>query len=171
MSRKPSEVRRIAGLTRCADALERIAEALERYAGPRHAMLEDLVAIGMPRGYAMSMVAQDFFAEREKAKQSATVEQAESRLVCSMCNHGEHARCLRPEPKGFSSSFDQCECPICHQEPGPNVSTTEDYTGPFAKPGDKVAKLAKWERHPFEGMIDNHFCTKCGAGRLHGIHQ
>lgn len=76
-------------------------------------------------------------------------ETCETRSVCSMCNHGEHARCIYPEPSDLPIM--QCQCPICHQAPPPELND----------PG----------LHSFEGLEDNHFCTKCGGGRLHRIHQ
>ena len=64
-----------------------------------------------------------------------------SQFVCFPCCKGEHHHC--------DDSVDiDCECPICHSEP----SRTEMH-------------------HRFEGMDDNHFCTKCGGGRLHPIHS
>ena len=77
-------------------------------------------------------------------------EMSESRAVCSMCNHGEHARCTVVLLGGH------CECPICHHEP-----TVSSYS---------LNLLAPMGQHPFEGTPDNHFCTKCGAGRLDRIH-
>jgi hypothetical protein len=42
-----------------------------------------------------------------------------------------------------------CDCPICKRPP---------------QNGDQVL-------HAFEVLEDKHFCTRCGAGRLHSIHR
>ena len=77
-------------------------------------------------------------------------ETSESRAVCSMCNHGEHAGCTGLPPQGGvpGITYSHCECPICHRKP--TVSTPHGNVYDFAL-------------HPFEGMEDNHFCTKCGG--------
>lgn len=69
--------------------------------------------------------------------------------TCVPCQHGEHSGCTDGMTAGIHTSH--CGCDTCHANPGPI----------FFHP----------VRHRFEGMEDNHFCTKCGGGRLHGIHQ
>ena len=80
--------------------------------------------------------------------------------VCTMCRVNEHAACLNPKINSISIAdgftlAGICGCPTCHQNP-----TGPSYRNPSSA-----------HIHPFEGMEDNHFCTRCGGGRLHGIHQ
>lgn len=72
--------------------------------------------------------------------------------VCLMCTAGEHFRCNAT--RSIAASEIACQCPVCWQDPT-----------------IKYAPQTPFSEHRFEGMEDNHFCTKCGAGRLHGIHQ
>lgn len=72
--------------------------------------------------------------------------------VCSNCQGDEHGNCLAPA---------NCFCVACHAAPT-HPGYREEYTA-----GVTFQTL----RHRFEGMVDNHFCTQCGGGRLHPIHQ
>ena len=149
----PEELEHNRQVRRCADALERIATTLEEHLpkpGTLWDMHNEIVRLeneirctASPRPATVA----DFV----KAGMQAEALVSESRLVCSMCNRGEHARCMVPG---------QCTCWVCHQEP-----TVPGWMIPLAIGGHSI------DRHPFEGLEDNHFCTKCGAGRLHGIHQ
>lgn len=75
--------------------------------------------------------------------------------VCTNCQHEEHSACLSPS---------ECHCVSCNQAPQQpdQISPSNMSYG---------ALMEYYGLHPFEGMEDNHFCTKCGAGRLHEIHQ
>lgn len=74
--------------------------------------------------------------------------------VCLMCTAGEHSRCNAT--RSIAAPEIACQCPVCWQAPRLLPPLEGPYYGPL---------------HLFEGMEDNHFCTKCGAGRLHAIHQ
>lgn len=70
--------------------------------------------------------------------------------VCPMCKAGEHTRCAIVAYDG------RCNCGDCNLGP---VKAWKYKAPNYGAP------------HRFEGMEDNHFCTKCGGGRLHAIHQ
>ena len=77
--------------------------------------------------------------------------------VCRMCQLDEHARCLNPLLNSISQADGHhvvglCQCETCNARPG-------------------MPAKGNLHVHRFEGMEDNHYCTQCGGGRLHPIHQ
>ena len=68
-------------------------------------------------------------------------------FVCFYCYKGEHQDC------DTENGDIRCECEECNAPPVP------------------VGHPYFTAVHSFEGMEDNHFCTRCGGGRLHAIHQ
>jgi len=78
---------------------------------------------------------------------------------CRMCRLGEHAACHVRE--SIAAPHLVCQCPVCWQ--APTVSG-------YRIPDTSAARIIEALQHKFEGMEDNHFCTKCGGGRLHWIH-